>query len=118
MKYSKLAEQFENMRCMPLFEIAMINDNYLLVDLSVEYRKSKTGSSYPVGIRFTFDQRSPDSPYALLNVSFDGNVKGKNGSYLYPFDDCFSLDEHLQEIYGNIMEGFILPNNLYSEQDE
>lgn len=114
MKYSKLADQFENMQAMPLFEIAMIDDNYLLVDLSVRYKKSKTGSSYPVGINFSFDQRHPDSPYNELPVSFDGCIKGKHGFYLYPFDECFSLDEHLQEVYGNIIEGFLIPNNLYN----
>lgn len=114
MKYTNLAEQFEQMRSMPLFEIAMINDDYLLVNLSVRYKTSKTGSSYPVGINFSFDQRHPESPYNELPVSFDGCITGKHGFYFYPFDECFSLDEHLQEIYGNIVEGFLIPNKLYS----
>lgn len=119
MKYSHLAEQFESMNKMPLFEIAMANDDYLLVELSVRYKASKTGSQYPVGIEFKFDQRSPDNPYNELPVSFYGNVNGKHGGYFYPFDDCFSLDEHLQEIYSNIIEGFLIPNNLLAiEKDE
>jgi len=117
MKYSNLAEQFENMRAIPLFEIAMTDDNYLLVDLSIATRKSKTGSIYPIGINFSFDQRSPDSPYNELAVSFDGCIKGKHGYYMYPFDNCFSLDAHLQEIYSNIVEGFLIPNNLYNFEE-
>lgn len=117
MKYSKLAEQFENMRAMPLFEIAMINDNYLLVNLSVKYKKGKAGSVYPIGLCFDFDQSSLDYPYNQLPVSFDGCITGKHGYYFYPFDDCFSLDEHLQEIYSNVVEGFLIPNNLLAEQE-
>lgn len=118
MKYSELAEQFENMRKMPLFEIAMVNNEYLLVDLSIKYRTSKTGSQYPVGINFSFDQ-CPIAPYNTLPVFFDGKITGKNGNYLYPFDDCFSLDAHLCAILDNITEGFLIPNNLFPvDQDE
>lgn len=117
MKYSRLAEQFEEMKSMPLFEIAMINDDYLLVNLSVKYKASKNGSQYPVGLCFSFDQRNPSAPYNDLPVFFDGKITGKNGYYFYPFDDCFSLNEHLQEIYSNIIEGFLLPNNLLADEE-
>lgn len=115
MKYTQLATQFEQMKSVPLFEIAMVNDDYLLVDLSIRYKASKTGSQYPVGIEFKFDQRLPVSPYNELPVSFDGCVTGKHGYYFYPFDECFSLDEHLQEIYSNVVEGFLIPNNLLAD---
>lgn len=114
MKYTHLSEQFETMPAMPLFEIAMISNNYLLVDLSIRYKTSKSGSIYPVGTNFSFDQRHPESPYNELPVSFDGCITGKHGFYFYPFDECFSLDEHLQEIHSNIVEGFLIPNELYS----
>lgn len=84
MKYSKLAEQFENMNKMPLFEIAMVDNEYLLVDLSIKYKTSKTGSQYPVGINFSFDQRQQVAPYNNLPVFFDGIVTGKNGNYFLP----------------------------------
>lgn len=119
MKYSKLAEQFETMHKMPLFEIAMIDNEYLLVDLAIKYKTSKTGSQYPAGICFSFDQRQPVAPYNNLPVFFDGKITGKNGNYFYPFDDCFSLDGHLCAILDNITEGFLIPNNLLPhDQDE
>lgn len=117
MKYSKLAEQFASMNKMPLFEIAMVDDEYLLVNLAIKYKASKTGSQYPVGINFSFDQRQPVAPYNNLPVFFDGTITGKNGYYFYPFDDCFSLDEHLQEIHSNIVEGFLIPNNLLADEE-
>lgn len=118
MKYSKLANEFEQLSGFKLFEIAMVNDNYLLVDLSIATRKGKSNSVYPIGLYFDFDQRSPDSPYNDLPVFFDGKIKKlSSGNYLYPFDDCFSLDEHLQEIYANVVEGFLVPNNLYKFEE-
>jgi hypothetical protein len=117
MKYSKLAEQFEQSKLLPLFEIPMVNGDYLLVNLSVKYKAGKSGSYYPTGLNFEFDQRIPVAPYKDLPVVFDGCITGKNGYYFYPFDNSFSIDEHLQEIYNNIVEGFLIANNLYNSEE-
>jgi len=44
---------------------------------------------------------------------FSSNVTEHGIGFFMPFDDCFTLDEHLQEIYGEIIEGYLIPNNLY-----
>ena len=115
MKYSKLANEFSNMKAIPLFEIELKNDEYLIVELSVKYKKSKKGTLYPAGLTFSFDNREQVAPYKPLPTYFDGTVKGKNGRYWLPFDECFYLDQHLETVYDNIMTGFIYPNNLQAE---
>lgn len=119
MKYQTLANQFSSTLKLPLFEIQIKGDNeYLIVDLSIKYKQSKTGTLYPVGVQFSFDQREPSAPYKELQCFFDGAIKGKHGNYVLPFDTCFSLDEHMQTVYDNIIEGFIMPNDLYFEDGE
>lgn len=81
----------------PLFEIELINDEYLLVYLECDKK----------GIRFYFD--NDNKP-----VYFDGIIQEiTQKGYRLPFDDCFSLDEHLETVYSNVNEGFIIPNQLF-----
>ena len=93
-----LIEQFNTMQCMPMFEIEIINDEYLLVDLSIDEK----------GIYFEFDDERP--------TWFDGEIiKTQDGVYLMPFDDEEyeqSLDYYLQGISDNLTEGYLIPNNL------
>ena len=112
MKYDNFVTHFNDMRCMPLFEIELKNNEYLIVKLSIKYKKSKTGNLYPVGLSFDFDNREQIAPYKLLPTYFDGIIKGMNGHYWLSFDECFSLDYHIQMIYDNVITGFIYPNNL------
>lgn len=82
----------------PLFEIELNNGDYLLVD--IEYTQ---GDDF---ISFSFDDSLP--------VFFDGDIKKHGGSYHVTLDDCFNnLDSYLQLIHENILEGYILPNNLW-----
>ena len=87
----------------PMFEIELSNGDYLLVD--IDYRE---GNDY---ISFSFD----DS----LTVFFDGEIKKHGGNYHVMLDECFNdLDSYLQVIYDNIIEGYIIPNDLLLCEDE
>ena len=87
----------------PCFEIELSNGDYLLVD--VDYQ---AGNNY---ISFSFDDSLP--------VWFDGEVKKHGGEYRVMLEDCFdNLDSYLQLIYDNIMEGYIIPNDLMLCEDE
>jgi hypothetical protein len=103
-------QQMINNGTMPLFEIQISKDDYLLVDLELSDN----------GIRFAFDT-SPLPPYNVLPVSFDGEIERLGeGVYLLPFDSACSdgLDSLLEMIYENIIEGYLIPNNLfYSEEN-
>lgn len=92
----ELKEQFENMQCMPLFEFELPDDEWLVVDLSVSVD----------GISFAFDEDNK-------TTWFSDEIEKEGDSYLLPFDECFSLDEHLQQISEEITEGYLIPNNLY-----
>ena len=87
----------------PLFEIELSDGDYLLVD--IYYSKD---NDY---ISFSFDDSLP--------VFFDGEIKKHGGSYRIMLDDCFdNLDSYLQLIYDNIIEGYIIPNDLLLCEDE
>ena len=87
----------------PLFEIGLSNGDYLLVD--IDYTQ---GDDF---ISFSFDDSLP--------VFFDGEIKKHGGSYHVMLDDCFNnLDSCLELIYNNILEGYIIPNDLMLCDDE
>ena len=68
----------------------------------------KQGDDY---ISFSFDDSLP--------VFFDGEIKKHGGNYHVMLDDCFdNLDSYLQLIYDNIIEGYIIPNDLLLCEDE
>ena len=81
----------------PCFEIGLSNGDYLLVD--IDYRE---GDNY---ISFSFDDSLP--------VFFDGEIKKHGGEYRVMLDPYFeSLDSYLELIYNNIIEGYIIANDL------
>ena len=87
----------------PCFEIGLSNGDYLLVD--IDYRE---GSDY---ISFSFDDSLP--------VFFDGEIRIQGGGYCVMLDAYSdSLDSYLELIYNNIMEGYIIPNDLLLCDDE
>ena len=87
----------------PMFEIGLSNGDYLLVD--IDYTQ---GDNY---ISFSFDDSLP--------VFFDGEIKKHGGEYRVMLDECFNnLDSYLQLIYNNILEGYIIPNDLMLCDDE
>ena len=87
----------------PCFEIGLSNGDYLLVDIDYQ-----AGNNY---ISFSFDDSLP--------VFFDGEVKKHGGNYHVMLDECFNdLDSYLQVIYDNIIDGYIIPNDLLLCDDE
>lgn len=100
-----IKKQFDEMLSrgiIPVFEHELPNDEWLTVDISVNDK----------GVLFSFDSNS-------LPVSFDGEIEVINDNhYLLPFDDCFdNLDTYLEMISVNVMEGYLLPNNLFVMED-
>ena len=87
----------------PMFEIELSDGDYLIVDIDYQ-----AGNNY---ISFSFDDSLP--------VFFDGGIKKHGGNYHVILDDCFdNLDSYLELIYNNIMEGYIIPNDLLLCEDE
>jgi len=91
-----------NLGAMPLFEVELKDNEYLLVNLAI----------VDEGIEFSFDSNA-------LPVSFDGDIETINSNrYLLPYNEYWeSLDTYLEEISDNIGEGFILSNGLSREQN-
>jgi len=87
----------------PMFEIELNNGDYLIV--GIDYTQ---GNDY---ISFSFD----DS----LTVFFDGEIKKHGSQYHVMLDPYFeSLDSYLEIIYNNIIEGYIIHNDLLLCEDE
>lgn len=87
----------------PLFEIELSNGDYLIVDIDYQ-----AGNNY---ISFSFDDSLP--------MFFDGEIKKHGGGYHVILDECFyNLDSYLELIYNNILEGYIIPNDLLLCDDE
>jgi len=87
----------------PMFEIELSNGDYLIVN--IDYTQ---GDDF---ISFSFDDSLP--------VFFGGEIKKHGGSYHVILDECFSsLDSYLELIYNNIIEGYIIPNDLLLCEDE
>ena len=94
---------------MPLFEIEIINTDgerdWLIVDIELHEK----------GIVYRFDDMD-------LPVWFDGNTvqlnAENNGCQLVPFDEYFTdMHYYLEYIIEDIMEGFIIPNGLYCNDE-
>lgn len=81
----------------PCFEYQISEDDWLLVDL--EFTNE--------GLVFSFDSDNN-------LVAFDGWVTVINDDrYLIPWEYGMSLDEHLAAVDNNIIEGYLLVNDLY-----
>ena len=82
---------------MPILEMELGNDEFLLVDLSIDVN---------VGMIFSFDTN--DMP-----VSFDGDIiELSKNQFALPFDEYTTKHGMLEMIYDNVQDGFISYNNL------
>ena len=87
----------------PMFEIELSNGDYLIVNIDYQ-----AGNNY---ISFSFDDSLP--------AYFDGEIKKHGSEYRVMLDECFdNLDSYLQLIYDNIIEGYIIANDLLLCDDE
>lgn len=106
---AKLVEQWQesiNSGIMPVFEIQTGAGEWLLVELSFLDLKVNGG------LFFSFD--CEDKP-----KFFSGNVKKYRGGYLIPFSCHFDrLDHYLEKCYDEILEGYLIPNDLYYCENE
>jgi hypothetical protein len=100
--YDKLKsdhDAFINKGGLFLFELELKDNEYLSVELTLTTK----------GIEFSGDFNS-------LPTAFDGEIIEYNeNSFMLPFNfeyELESLDRYLELIMGNLMEGYILPNNL------
>lgn len=85
----------------PCFEYQISEDDWLLVDL--EFTDN--------GLEFSFDSDNK-------RVAFDGEIIViHDNRYLLPWDLDMSLDSHLEMINVNMIEGYLLVNDLYYCED-
>lgn len=90
-----------NRGTIPCFEYQISEDDWLLVDLEFTDK----------GLEFSFDNDHK-------RVAFDGEIIIINDNrYLLPWDLNMSLDSHLEMISENIVEGYLLVNDLYYCED-
>lgn len=102
-----LHKQFNTMLesgTIPCFEYEMSNGEYLLVNIQITDKQADAQ-----GLLFSFDTEDKF-------VSFDGDIitfKNNNNLFLLPFDgDSEDLDYYLQGLDENIIEGYLIPNEL------
>lgn len=100
-----IKQQFEAMLqrgIIPCMEYQTSEDDWLLVNIECSDQ----------GIVFSFDSDNK-------RVAFDGEIITYNDCrYCLPYDEYFEdLDYYLQMIDQNIIEGFLLPNDLYYVDD-
>jgi len=104
----------------PVMEWKMANGDWFVVDINLPAHYSRKAANdnakWERGdcanyLTFSFDQDNKP-------CFFDGCITGKHGFYKYPLDECLdSLDHYLQEISSNIIEGYLIPNGLYAEEE-
>lgn len=79
----------------PVMEYELYNGDYLTVEITAT----------ETGLQFSAD-------FDDLPCFFDGQITGSGNYWLLPYDTDFSLDEHLQLIDQNIMDGYIIAHSL------
>ena len=85
---------------MPLFEIDLGNDDYLIVDLQLTADNK--------AIQFSFDHDAG-------KTFFSGNViKADNGYQVLIDEYTDSLSVYLDQVYQEVTEGYLLPNDLFN----
>jgi hypothetical protein len=112
--YSTIKAQFNAMLqrgTIPCFEFERDNNGsveWFIVDIDVSEK----------GVEFSFDQDGKP-------CFFDGEIVGSDNFYCIPFEDAqyrindnTSLDQYLELIHSNIIEGYLIPNNIMAGQDE
>lgn len=82
---------------MPVMEFQTGEDDWLLVTIEL----------HDHGLQFSFDSDNK-------RVAFDGDISViDDNHYRVPFDLDMSLDGHLELISANIVDGYLLVNDLY-----
>lgn len=103
---SRVCEEWREMIAkgtIPCFEFKTQVDEYLIVDISI----------------------AEDGKYLFFSFDVDGRPTWFSGAvdietentFGLPIDNDFSLDGHLQQIHDEIVEGYLLPNNLFCDKE-
>lgn len=93
--------EWENMRCFPIFEYKISENDWLVVDIQLSDDNQE--------IEFYFDSDNKKNWFSGEVITINDNC------YKITVDPDFSLDEHLQLIDQEMTEGYLLPNGLYYE---
>jgi hypothetical protein len=100
--FERIRSEFDDMLqtgTIPCFEFEMVGGDWLLVDISLNEK----------GVTFSFDTDTKP-------VYFDGDIETIDDNfYILPYEsnEDFNLDAVLELIHENIVDGFLIPNNLY-----
>lgn len=103
-------EQFQEMLSkgrLPIMEFELNTGDYLVVGIMVEQGHT-----------------SVSADFLCLPVWFEEELAAVSGSEYrinledYPFRNINTLDQLLEFIHDNIMEGFLIPNNLLPEDSQ
>lgn len=84
-----------NRGTLPYLEYELIDGEFLTVEIEAT----------DAGLQFSFDAND-------LPCFFDGQIVGSGNFWMLPYDDCFSLDQHLELIDQNIRDGYIIAHSL------
>lgn len=80
---------------LPFLEYELFDGEFLTVEIQATDK----------GLEFSAD-------FNDLPCFFDGQIVGSGNFWLLPYDDCFSLDQHLELIDQNIRDGYIIAHSL------
>ncbi len=93
-------DQMTESGIMPLLELQTGEDEYLVVDIEL--------SADNAALLFSFD-KDP-----LFDTYFSGEIEKVCNNYQLLIDEyCDNLDIYLQQIDLEILDSYLLPNNLY-----
>ena len=99
---NSIRTEWENMRCFPIFEYKISENDYLIVELSLSEDNQE--------IEFSFDS-------GQKKTWFSGDVTAINENrYKITVDPDMSLDEHIQLIDQEMTEGYLLSNGLFYDE--
>ena len=101
MNNTELLQAYNNMLesgIIPVIEIEIPDGDFVTVTITAD----------DLGMHFDFDQMD-------LSTHFSGIIEDYNSTYMLPWDEDYSLDAHINNVYEEVLEGFIIPNNLYTD---
>ena len=102
--YESLKNQWDSMQCLPLSEYELNIDGEFMV---VHFDFTNQGITFTVDLTGMFEPK----------IHFSGEVckpyANRDDIFMLPFDPDFDkLDHYLRQIDQEIIEGFLIPNDL------
>lgn len=98
-KCKKDMDNFLRRGGIPVIEYRLPDDEWLVVNIEIIDR----------GVLFILDHHISND-----DLWFSGSILQDGNEFIMPYDDHMEdLDSYLQEIDREIIEGYLIPNNLY-----